>query len=63
MNETDKMREHLAFRVKEAMDNYVCSCWGEVAERFEQDIAELGRRVGSEAYVMACLVDDINNME
>lgn len=63
MTDTYQMREDLAIKVKEAMDDNICSCWAEVAERFERDIAVLASYVGSEAYVMACLVDDINNME
>jgi hypothetical protein len=63
MTDTYKMREDLAFKVKKAMDDNVCSCWAEVAEQFKKDIAMLASRVGGGAYVMACLVDDINNME
>jgi predicted transcriptional regulator len=57
-------REHLAVLAKHLLDSGECTCYAEVAQKLEAEIAHIAQQIRqSPAYVMACTIDDIQEIE
>lgn len=56
------MREELVKKARMLMDGSTCSCYGELYEALQTEITDLSIKIEKPpGFVMACLVDDLQN--